>query len=164
MARRSRDILIALGIVVLGGAVAIALLLGIRGSNSDSDSAVVAQVNGRSTTTLAVGTCKTERGFLGDTTCNPAPEQVAKAADIPIPASATNFTATFESFQDWNLEARFFVPLDQASVYTSLPNYPGATVDGPSVDGTGGGAGEYRKLTLATVDGMLEVSISVFTT
>jgi hypothetical protein len=155
--------LIALGVVVLGGAVAVALFFGLRGSGTDTDIST-AQGNGRGSTTLAVGACKTERGFLGDTTCNPAPEQVATAADIPIPPSATNFTATYESFQDWNLQASFLVPLDKASVYTSLPNYPGATVDGPSVDGTGGGAGEYRKLTLATVDGMLEVSVSVFTT
>jgi hypothetical protein len=160
MAQKPKGILIAFGVVVLGGVV----FLGLQGMSNDADNADAAQRNGRSATTIAVGTCSTERGILGGTTCNPSPDQVAKSADIPIPASATKFTATYEGFQDWNLEASFLVPLDQASVYTSLPNYPGATVDGPETDGTGSGAGEYRRLQLATVEGLLKVSILVFTT
>jgi hypothetical protein len=160
MTKRNQGVLIALGFAVLCGVV----ILGWRVSNNDAGKVGAPKTNRSPATTISIGTCATERGVLGNTTCNPSRDQVAKSADIPIPASATKFTATYEGFQDWNLEASFLVPFDQASVYTSLPNYPGATVDGPETDGTGGGAGENRRLRLATVDGLLKVSILVFTT
>jgi hypothetical protein len=90
--------------------------------------------------------------------------QVAKLADIPIPSSATDFASTYQGFQEWRLQASFLLPLDQASVYTSLPNYPGVTVDGPEAEGLQGDPGEYRGLKLETIDGLLKVSVSVFTT
>jgi hypothetical protein len=160
MTKRNQGVLIALGFAVLCGVV----ILGWRVSNNDAGKVSAPKTSRSPATTISVGTCATERGVLGNTTCNPSRDQVARSADIPIGASATNFIATYESFQDWILEASFTVPLDQASVYTSLPNYPGATVDGPETDGTGGDAGEYRRLKLATVDGLLQVAISVFTT
>ena len=158
MTKKSPGVLIALGIAVLCGVV----VLGFRVSGNHETT-----LDGSGTpsaTTSAVGTCVTDRGPIGSTRCNLSPDQVAKAADIPIAASPKNFIATYEGFQDWILEASFTVPLDQASVYTSLPNYPGAKVDGPETDGTGGEAGEYRRLKLEAVDGLLKVSISVFTT
>ena len=51
-------------------------------------------------------------------------------SDVPILPSATEFIATYEGFQDWNMQASFRIPLDEASEYTSLPNYPGAEVTG----------------------------------
>jgi hypothetical protein len=160
MTKKSRGVLIALGIGVLCGLV----VLGLQASGSDEDKVGAPETNGKPMTTVGVGTCANERGILGGTTCNPSRDQVAKAADIPIAALPKNFIATYEGFQDWILEASFTVPLDQASVYTSLPNYPGATVDGPETDGTGGEASESRRMKLEAVDGLLKVSITVFTT
>jgi hypothetical protein len=160
MTRRNQGALIALGIAVLCGVV----ILGWRVGNNDAAKVGAPEIGGSTATTISVGTCATERGILGGTTCNPSRDQVAKIAEIPIASSVTNFTATYEGFQEWRLRASFTVPLDQASVYTSLPNYPGATVDGPGTNGTGGHPSEYRNLKLATVDGLLQVSISVFTT
>jgi hypothetical protein len=159
MTRRNQGVLIALGIAVLCGVV----ILGSRVNNNDAGKVGATETSGSPATTIAVGSCVTERGVLGGTKCNLSSDQVAKIAEIPIATSATNFTATYEGFQEWLLRASFTVPLDQASVYTSLPNYPGATVDGPGTNGTGGHPSEYRNLKLATVDGLLNVSISVST-
>ncbi len=120
--------------------------------------------DGGASSALKPGTCKTERGLLGATTCTPTREQVTATSDVPIVASATEFIATYEGFQDWNMQASFRVPLDEAREYTSLPNYPGAKVDGPAIEGIGAAAGQYRSLKLVTVDGMLQVHISVSTT
>jgi hypothetical protein len=161
MIHKGRGIGLTFGFLVL----IVAVFWGLRSSGNGAGKVGATQGTGTPVaTTIAVGTCRTERGILGSTKCNPSPDQVAKSADIPIPASATNFAAIYEGFQDWHLEASFLVPLDQASVYQSLPNYPGAAVDGPETDGTGGGVGEYRRLKLTTVDGVLKVAISVFTT
>jgi hypothetical protein len=161
MINKGRGIGLALGLMVLVGVV----LLGLRGSGNDSGKVEPGHGTGSPVTpTIAIGTCATERGVLGSTTCNLSMAQVAKFADLPIAASAKDFTATYEGFQDWNLRASFLLPLDQASVYTALPNYPGATVDGPETEGLRGDAGEYRRLKLETVDGLLKVSVSVFTT
>jgi hypothetical protein len=159
MTRRNQGVLIALGIAVLCGVV----ILGSRVNNNHAGKVGATETSGSPATTIAVGSCVTERGVLGGTKCNLSPDQVAKIAEIPIAASATNFTATYEGFQDWNLHASFLLPLDQAGVYTSLTNYPGATVDGPETEGLQGDPGEYRGLKLETIDGLLKVSVSVFT-
>jgi hypothetical protein len=163
MQRTSRNILLSVGLALLVSAGSIAFLSVLRTSN-DEDARPNGPTRSRTPTTLLLGTCKTARGLFGDTSCNPTPAQVTAASGVPVPASATEFSATYESFQDWILESSFRVSLDLASVYTSLPAYPGIAVDGPEIEGTSGGLGEYRKLKLVTVDGMLQVTITVFTT
>jgi hypothetical protein len=123
-------------------------------------------LSGKKTKPAAVkaGPCKTDRGVLGSTTCKPTKEQVAAASGVPVPPSATNFTATYEQFQDWRLESTFRVPLENASQYTALPKYPGLKVGAGPKFYRDEVNGQNHELALAEVDGQLEVRVTVFTT
>jgi hypothetical protein len=112
---------------------------------------------------IGSGNCSTERGPLPDTTCAPTPAQVAAATGIPVPPNPTNFTSTYEQFQDWHLAASFEVV--DPKPYLSIAEFPGVTIGGGAVQAPQATDGSYRSLQLtAQPNGTVLVQITAFTT
>ncbi len=110
-----------------------------------------------------VGNCNNQDLRAGP--CSPTPQEVTAESGVPIPATATAFSSTYEGFTDWIITATFTVPISELTRYVSLPNFPGVAVGGPEVKGINDSPiGPFRSLQLRLVNGRLEALVVVFTT